>query len=619
MDRRYPARVPRRILIVLLYLGLALVVTWPLALHMGDSTVGFPGVDGADTATLRGLIADWLRHPAWSGGRAISDGVYFPVGYPVFGLTPNLLDHALGAPLDWLLPFPWSDNCWWIGALTLGGLAAHRLGREAGGSEGAGLLVGVALMTSEATAREVNLHHAPQSLIFWGPLFLEAVLRLRREPRARTAALAGLWLAGAALSYWYYGLFLAAGALPVLLWGRVGAEGPGRPPLKLLLVIGGVAAALSAPALAPLLLGWAEGPVTSGGRVPPPVSLHESYAAVPEALRFVAQHGNDLLFWLRTTPWDTSNRVSIALLVAVVLAGRVGAQDRGARRGLWAMAALGAVMLLGPYLRWSDHLVLVGEQAIPLPFRWLGQLHPTLARLTWPERWGVIVPLALAALAARAPRPALLALAVGLESLIVSGNLPVQLTSVRFERCWSELSVASGAILELPLARAALDAPRVGVHRRFHGRPLVNPLLLPPGARPPEAWKTWSDSQPLLSYLLAFEAGKWPADPGADAVRQLREAGVSALAVDAEPGALLSAAKISRYRAGLGKHLGPPIDLGCALVWWLDPRAAPPAGVPDGDGWRAAATAWKEAHPAVIPDTLMAAHGPSEPALPEQR
>ncbi len=619
MDRRYPGWVPRRLPVVLLYLGLALVVTWPLALHMGDSTVGFPGVDGSDTATLRGLIADWLMHPVFRDGRGISDGVYFPVGYPVFGLTPNLLDHLTGAPLVWLLPFPWSDNCWWIAALTLAGYAAHRLGREAGGSEGAGFLVGVALLTSEATAREVNLHHAPQSLIFWGPLTLEAALRLRRAPQLRTAALAGLWLAGAALSYWYYGLFLAAGAMLVLLWGR-GAEGePGRPPLKLLLVIGAVAAALCLPALAPLLLGWAEGPVTSGGRVPPPVSLPDSYGAVPEALRFVAQHGNDLLFWLRTTPWDTSNRVSLVLLVAVALAGRREIPDRGARRGLWAMAGLGAVMLLGPYLRWGDQLALVSDQAIPLPFRWLGQIHPFLARLTWPERWGVIVPLALATLAARAPRPGLLAVAVGLEALIVSGNLPVQLTSVRFERCWSALSVASGAILELPLARSALDAPRVGVHRRFHGRPLVNPILLPPGARPPESWRAWSDEQPLLTYLLAFEAGKWPSDPGAEAVRQLRQAGVSALAVDAEPGALLSAAKIARYRAGLGKHLGQPIDLGCALVWWLDGHVAPPAGLADGDGWREDASAWKAAHPAITPSTLMAAHGPEGPALPEAR
>ena len=120
----------------------------------------------------------------------------------------------------------------------------------------------------------------------------------------------------------------------------------------------------------------------------------------------------------------------------------------------------------------------------------------------------------------------------------------------------------------------------------------------------------------MMRYLEAFEDGQWPDDPGAEAVRALRAAGVSAIAVDAEPSALLSPGKLARYRAGVGKHLGAPIDLGCALVWWLDTAAPAPQGLEDGEAWRAAAKAWKAAHPAETPPTLMAAQGPTTSALP---
>ncbi len=592
------------------YLLLAVLITWPLALHLGDASVGFPGVDAEDTATLRGLVADWLLSPRLEEGAPLSGGVYHPIGYPVFGLIPNLLDHLSGAPLDWLLPYPWSDNLWWLLVLTLNGLAGHRLGRTIGGTEGHGWLAGVALLSSEPLLREVNLHHAPQAMLFWGPLAVESALRLRAQPGRRQAVITGLWLAGAGLSYWYYGLFLGAGLLPLLLLGRPRSPGePGRPPLAEIALVFGVAGLLCAPFLLPILLGVAATAVSGGGRVPPPVGLPDSYALIAESERFVAQHGNDLLFWWRAEPIDTSSRIALTLLVAVGLA-LPRWRDRGARAGLLVMSALGCGMLLGPWLRWGEGLAELGGEAIPLPFRWVGSLHPALARLTWPERWALIVPLGLTALAALAPRPRLLAGLILLEGLLRSGNLPVQITSLKHQTCWAELSGASGAILELPLAREALDASRPGVHRRFHGRPLVNPLLLPPGARPPERWRTWAQQSPLMRYLESFERGRSPEDPGAAAVRALRADGVSAIAVDAEPGAVLTRAELLRYRAGLGRHLGAPIDLGCALVWWLDTEAPAPRGVDDGDAWRAEAEAWKKLHPVPTLPTLMAAEGP---------
>lgn len=567
-------------------LAVVCAITWPLVLDPGAVLLGFPSIDSQDTVMLRGLIADLLLHP-WDWPE--TSLVYWPEGYPIGLLTPNLLDHVTAAPFVWLLPFPWADNLWWVAVLMLNGLCAHRLGRAVGGSEGAGWLAAIALLTSEAVLRETNLHHAPQALVLWGPLYLDALLRLRTSNRLRTAALAGLWLSLAAQSYWYYGLFLGAGSLPLLIGLR----------FRALLTLGAVAAAVSAPVLLPQLLTWDARPLTSGATVPPPTTAHPTFASIPQEQVFSAMHGNDLLWWWRATPVDTANRVSLALLVAAGLGFHAWGQapDRRARWGLAFMAALGGVMLMGPWLREGEALFIQGGHAVRLPFQWMRDLHPFLARLTWPERWGWIVPLALVGLAARSRWPGLFAALVLVENMSLSANAPVQVTDVRHQECWAQVAHATGALVVLPMRRGGLRASEVGVQQRRHGRPVASPVMLPPGARSPPDWHAWKASDPLMTYLMAFEAGDHPGDPGADAVRGLRDAGVSAIVVDAEPGRLLTPGGVNRYEAGIGRHLGRPLDLGCALVWWLDADTPPPTPVPDGDLWREQAADWKRRHP----------------------
>lgn len=572
---------------VLVYLLLSLVVTWPLVLSANSAYLGFANIDALDTMTLRGLLASvQLSHVPWT------DAVFYPSGYPVMQLTPNILDHLTGALLSALLPFPLSDNVWWWAVLVANGLAGHQLGRRLGGSEQAGWLAGTALLLSEPLAREANLHHAPQAMVFWVPLFLDALLNLRERPSQKTAIWAGLCLAGAGWSYWYTALFVSLASLPLLL----------GIPLHTLLLLGVTAALCAAPGLLPWLLWFDDLPITAMSP-PDPAQPPASYAALPQQAAFVTQHGADPLFWLRATPLDTANRVSLALVVAAVLGARKF--SRGTVLGLLGWTTLGAVMVMGPYLRWGQEVVLLNNTPISLPFSWLGDLHPFLARLTWPERWGIIVSVGLVALASRTPRPLLFAGVVAVESVWLSGNLPLQSTSLRHERCWASLSHATGAILELPMRRPGLRTPRVGVHRRFHGRPVVNPILLPPGIDPPEEWRQWKQSQPLVRYLQEFETGAWPADPGASSVQELQAAGVSAIALDVEPDTLLTPGQINRFRAGLGRHFGPPIDLGCALVWWFDPQAPPPPPHADGDAWRREALQWKAEHPAPQLDTLI--------------
>lgn len=581
----------RAALLVLGYLGLALVLTWPLGRDLQHQLIGLPNVDALDTLTLRGLFARMLENPgAWPQ----SDGVYFPVGYPVGWLMPNLLDHLSAAPLVQALPFPLADNLWWLLVFVLNGLAAHRLGRQVGGHDGAGALMGVAWVASEPLLREANLHHAPQALMPWAPLFLAAVLRARQGER-RAGLWAGLWLALSALTYWYQALFLALGAAPLVL----SAPRAWRSWVQL----AAVTALIAGPPLGFLLSDWRKLPLADPSFAPAPLEMRAALEPVPARLRFVVEQSSSPGGLLRPTPLDRSNRISIVLLGASFLMIR----RRGgvAPGGLLALAGIGAVMSLGPYLKWGEDPILWSGHPLPLPFRGLGALHPFLERLSWPQRWGVLVPLGLGALAAQLPRSAFLTPLVLMEALWLSGNAPLQLRSTRTLEPWGELAGAPGAILELPLARPGVSAPLVGLHARLHRRPVVNPMLLPPGSSLPEDWKRWAASQPAMDYLRRFEEGAYPEDPGPAAIEALRAAGVAAIALDALPGSALTEGRILRYRTQLSAHFGPPEDRGALLVWWITRPDALPAPMADPAAWRELQRRERILHPPPELDTLI--------------
>ena len=572
----------------LLYLAVACGLTWPLVLDLNGALLGFPNIDQGDTVMLRGIVAELLTHP---GDFPHSTQVYFPIGFPVMHLVPNLMDHATGALLTWL-PFPLSDNLWWLLVLAANGLAAHRLGHRLGG-HGAGLLLGVGWICSDALLREANVHHAPQSMSFWAPLYLDALLvTLSREGRWSHGVLAGLFMGMAALTYWYGAMFLAFASIPLALWGLRAHS------WRRLGVAVGVATLLALPALLPELMAWESLPLT-GGESPAPVRMEGDLSKVPENMKFITQQGGDLLFPFRRNPIDRSNALS---LVVLVLAAWTLWRQRSEGR-VWALlgvAAIGYVFVLGPYLK-------LGEDALgpSLPFLWLGELHPFLARLTWPQRWGLLLPLGLLPLAAMAPRSWMAAPLVLLEAFLLSGNAPLHVQDLSDLEGWRALQASDGAVLELPLARPGPLAPIVGLHQRYHRKPVVNPMLLPPGADAPQEWDAWLREMTLIEGLLVAEKGRRLKDPGAEAVVQLREAGVGAIAIDALPGSTMKESRVVKLKAGLTQVLGEPEDHGAVLIWWVAPPLYRTEPLEDGERWRAEVEARYEDTVAPEMDTLI--------------
>jgi len=567
----------RRLLPVLLYVCVAVAVTWPVALEPTTALVGYPNVDATDTIMLRGLVPEMLLSGSWPH----SSGIYAPEGFAVGELVPNLVDHVLGALTALTLPFPLSDNLWWLVVLVGNGLAGHHLGRVLSGSWTGGVFLGVVWACAESTLREANLHHAPQALLWFPPLYVAALV----ERRPVKAALA---MAAAALTYWYAAVFLTIGSLPFLL-ARL-------PTLSR-------AAALTA-VLVAAPLAWT---VSAYEGFPDPqanqAAMLPGQETVPAEERMEVAHGGDLSLFADYRPIDRSNAQPWVLLALAIFAAR-----RKEARPFLAMAALGYVFALGPYLKWGEATL-----EVALPFHALGELHPALDRLTWPERFGLLLTLGLAAAATAAlPRHpiavgGLLVLLLG-EATARSDNLPLTTQDLTALEGWRVLALAPGRVLELPLSRGA-DASLVGLHRRYHRRDLLNPVLLPPGRRAPLAWRNTLARNAFTSRLLDHEAGQEVVFT-AEHAAALTGLGVGALALDVRPGQGVTEGRARLYRSAL-EPLGWEVQDHCGLmVWWRD---AP--DVPSPEGCRAWRKAEREALRAPRPelDTLIRVTWPRAP------
>jgi len=539
---------------------------------------------------LRGLVRDLIF--GGLGDAPWSDGIYYPWGYPLLTLTPNVLDHFTGGIYSLLLPFPLSDNLWWGTVLLSSALGAHVLGRQEGGSHMAGVLAGTAWLCAEPNLRELNLHHAPQSITIWLPLYLAAALRtIREDGRLKDAIWAGIFLGLAGITYWYYAVFLAIGSIGLLVVGRKY--------YKRALIVGGVAFVLALPFMLPLALNISALPLSDPSMAPPPNNMHEALSVIPEVDVFVTEHGADLLFPFQPTPIDRTNRVSLILLGTVIyLMVRKRDSLQRLTPAILSIGLIGAIFVLGPWLKWGEDPVLFYGSPVPLPSGWLSSLHPIFDRLTWPERWGILIPLALIPIAARSPRPRLISTLLIIETFALSANAPLQTNDLSLLNGWRALKANRGALIELPISRGGLQAPIVGLHQRFHGKSVVNGILLPPGTRPPGEWRAWMDREPLLSWIMEFERRHPEEAPDADGVQSLLSQGITAIALDALPGSTISEGKVNRYRLHLTRHLGEPVDYGSVIVWWLaeplyehdDSSLFELNGIshPDGDSWRAA-------------------------------
>ncbi len=193
--------------LVLFFLAVALILTYPLLLNMSAGVIGAPG------------SPDYLGHVwhSWWFGEAIATGVNpYEAGYSLFPFGSSdfmaksgpCLNALLAVPFSWL-GWTFSINLTVIALLTFNGIGAFVLVRYLTGSTAGALVSGIAMMLIPSLRGELGTGHMDQLSLGWVLLYLYFLIRSGREAGYLNPVLAAFFLLMSTLSFLGYGLLLS--------------------------------------------------------------------------------------------------------------------------------------------------------------------------------------------------------------------------------------------------------------------------------------------------------------------------------------------------------------------------------------------------------------------------
>jgi hypothetical protein len=451
----------KTLVVLLIFIILSLVFTYPLPLHLGSA------VEDRQDALLNVWITAWDGHQLLADPLHLFDANIFHPYPRTLAYSELLLGNALLAlPLSAATGNPvLGYNVALLLSFALSALGAYLLVRRLTRSAAAGVVAG--LIFAFSSYRMTNVAQAQLLTTQWMPFALLALYELIHRSRPRHAALFVLFFSLQALSSFYYGILLALVVVAYGLWAVAVRRRKPRVRLPLLALLG------ISLVLVPFSLPYFRVQEEMGFRrtladsEPFSASLKQ-YLMVPARSPL---HGR----WLPSddTPIAGGYPVDALFpgLVALGLAGVGLLRGRGRERWFFALLALAAFLLsLGPRLYLAP-----GRPAdvdVTLPYAWLYALVPGFEALRAPVRFDALVSLALAVLAGygllalvghgrrRRAAPLLLAGLVLVESFVWPGAtaepVPVGEDVPQVYR-WLAGQVAGpapieGPILELPMA-----------------------------------------------------------------------------------------------------------------------------------------------------------------------
>jgi hypothetical protein len=445
------AAIVRELAAVLLFLGLAVLSTWPLAADLAGTALL-----GQDTISHLWTV-NWLTRHLFEPGQIYGGNIFHPAPHAVLHNDLSLGTTLLLLPFSAFIrdPVP-LYNTGLLLTLAFGGWAVHALGRALTGSVPAGLLAGIAAAFSSHQLSHV--YHLNLLPIGWLALFLLGLHRLVGSPGPAAAALAGACFSVAAQSSGYYGL--AAAVLAALftcvhwrafLSRRVLASAASAALLALL---------LTAPYLRAFFQLRAQEPIKR------PLEASERWAFQPE------RDFSSRAYLYAPVLGSEGQRLFPGLLAPLLAVIALAKRRPGA--GFYALStALLLLLSLGPRLQ-------LGALSVPLPYRWLSAVPPFDA-MRHAYTFAAVATLTLAVLAAfgwaslavarrRWAAPLVVLIAVA-ETL---GPPPdIRTVAPGVPAVYRELeSLPPGPILELPL-----DDPLPTLWAARHGRPVVNGVV----------------------------------------------------------------------------------------------------------------------------------------------
>jgi hypothetical protein len=226
------------------FAALAVVITWPLVIHLRDA---LPGTGLDDNA---GFLWDYwlLRRALASPAHDVltTTAVFHPDGINLALHTHLLFEALLGATVFAWASLPLALNLTLLCSATLNGFAAYLLAYRLTSNRRASIVAGIFFAASPLLTVHF-LGHFNRYVAWPLVVFVAAVIELLRRPSWRSSIVAGLWLAAVAYSDYYYFVYALAFAGLAWICQALNADLIRRQPRRgrldaTLLIVAGVAA-----------------------------------------------------------------------------------------------------------------------------------------------------------------------------------------------------------------------------------------------------------------------------------------------------------------------------------------------------------------------------------------
>ena len=524
------------------FLALALVVTWPLVLHLGNSIVGQYG----DNLYFIWIIG-WVRNALVDlhVSPLFTTTLNYPQGWALASSEISPAQILLALPFAPLGP-SFGYNVAALLSFVLSGIITCVWVARRTGSVWAGVIAGTVFAISPLRISHFLVGHLNLMGSQWLPLYFMALYEVL-DPRIQPAwwclaAAIALGLIGLTSMYFLYmtivltacfipgyALFVSPGALRrKWLWTRLALTFAVALPMVLISILPSVQAAANG--LLPVRASGLASPYSAS-----PSDYLLPFTGHPIWGDWIGAHF-DRSYWVEASLY--LGVIASALAILGVAGASKRREDRGTTLHLLGMASLAFVLSLGPTLHWLSHPVVVdlpgwlrwmtapdGNELL-LPGSVLNRTLPFYSSMRVWMRYGFFVSLFVAVLAGSGgawlirrtgPRlgPVLGLVVLGLCLL---DFLPPKMSLTRVEGrpvdTWLRQQPAIGAVAQFPFDEAADNQAQI-YYTLIHHKPYIGALY---GSFPTSQYRA------IRPVLEGF--------PSQASIGQLRHLGVRYVVVD---------------------------------------------------------------------------------------
>lgn len=494
-------------LILALFAGLTLIITYPLPLRMATHLAG------DDYDVWERPWNTWWTKMAIRKGHSLyhTDMLFYPQGVSLVYHSFSHVNTAIALLLEPLTGPIVAHNITVLLAYLLSGFSMYLLARHVTRSVGGGLIAGLIFAFSSYHIDQSS--HLIALTTQWIPLWILFTIRLFHEDRpVRHALLAALFLALTGLSSWHLLVFsllwLGFYFAYLVVWER---ERLGWPTLRAFGLMGAATLMLVGPLLLPLLLGQLH-KTTEWMQVP-----YRGENAIDVLAFFVPSRRHPLFGPLVEPLHQRIARRQVFLGYAALALALLGGAKYWRRARFWALSTLAFFsMSLGAYVRFNGVLSKQPLQPWLIPF---AEFIRDPTRLTVMTTLGLalLAGLGTAWLMQKIRHSARAWLVIGLASLVLFEYLPWPLptTPVTIPAFYEQLRQETDffALADIPLHQ--LELRRLSMfYQTIHQKPIVEGGIV---KRIPPAAYSFIDGHPILS---AFADGG-EAGPGNDVSNHL--------------------------------------------------------------------------------------------------